>query len=575
MSTIQLQDEAKVIADIRAKLYENDSLLERLENDTYGFNGERFCVETEKQLRDNIMFKRYYNLANDKTKKYIDDYIKLKKTIPYGYFKFRCKKIYLEVREIEFFLMCESLDYDIVERLKDVEYVDGIDCFEYLLSVELNSSRKEEILLLLKDILYDEKKLVTTKLKKDYLNLKKLTIIDGIIKSNDETALEIVVEMIKNNVDEQLLYYVAKTCNNGSIDAYRKILKCLEDRKLLRNHYVITGHNHLIIDSKIITEGAYLCFLEYVYECFVGNNIEEYLRSNDALKVYVGLYSLACEDLEMVKEYVNNNYSNLPEYVGSAYIYFLKNAILDLDSEVFIELLKNESNEKAIYSMLYHKPRIIFKNDEAKKIYIKEVIKYLNNVKKSTKYELFNDSKANPYYLSDEYIIVQRLAVEVDDLYEEVYENFHKIPEYYYTNRILKAFEKIHHPAQKQALMKGISSKDKSIRDFSEKIIKKLNLNFTEDEWLLIANNLKTKNNGIRSNICHIFEVAEPDTIYLVSEFLFSKKQEEYKIGALWIIEDNIDRVKEHKNYEKIKEMVLNTAYSDNFEKRIVDRITW
>ncbi len=575
MSTIQLQDKEKLIADIRAKLYQNDSLLKRTENDTYGFDGKYFFVETEKLLRDNVMFKRYYSLANDKTKEKIDSYIKLEKSLPCGVFNVRDRKIFAEVKEIEYFLICESVGYDIVKRLKDVEYIEGLDCFGTLLAIELNSSRKEEILLILKDILYNENKLVTKKLKKEEIYLKKSMIIEGIIKSNDETALEIVLDIIKNNVDESLLYHIARFYNNASIDTYKKILKCLADENLLRNNYITTGNNHLILDSKKIIKDDYLCFIEYIYNCNIGNCIEEYLKSNDALKVYSALCALAYEDIEKAIEYINNNYINLPEYVGSAYSYFMNNTKLSLDSEIFVELLKNETNEKAIYFMLRYKPIITFKSNERKKEYIKEVIKHLNNVKKNSRCSIFNGNKTNPYYINDEYIIVQLLTVEVDDLYEEVYENFEKIPEYYYTNRVLPAFEKINHPAQKQALLKGISSKEKSIRDFSEKIIKKLNINFAEDEWLQIANNFKTKNSEIRSNIYHIFKIADIETISLVCEFLFSKKQEEYKIGALWIIKDNFDRIKECEDYEKIKEMVFNTEYSDDFNKRIVDKINW
>ncbi len=312
----------------------------------------------------------------------------------------------------------------------------------------------------------------------------------------------------------------------------------------------------------------------YVMDCILENKTKEYLEDENPLKVYIALYTLAIEDKQKAWDYIVENYKEAKSYRRACFVYFLKESNSKIDSKFIVHCLNNEEDNTIKALLISNMPSIMFENDEYKKEYIKTFLNSIKNIKSTAKYILFEDTPKSNFYVDDKYNQILQYIYELndDELYKEAYKLFGKYSiqaaitnehgyyeQYTYLN-------KIHHPAQKEALIRGLSSLISDVRKDCYEILEKLKIEFTDEEYLELAKQLKSKRSDLRNNICALFKKASPMIIIDIATYLVKQKKDELKSGGLNILVDNLNRIKTLAEFQVLKEEIKEIEFAHEVE---------
>ncbi len=523
----------------------------------YGEYGDNYIkFKTEKELRKNKYFKLFYINMCDKYKNLIDNLIK---SFEYRAIEknrgYRGDEKLFNIKFLNNFYAYSELNFNLLDYLYNKITIQKHYDYNFSELYTAEFMTNPEILQYLKAMVYDNENVT---------NMSS-NIILGAIKSNNQEAIKAIFDLFKAaKLSEGLRSSIVNYIDYGSIETYKLFLEYIEKEKLTRFASVksaISLYTGLYIEDKKTQEKC----SEYVFDCILGNKTNEYLEDENPLKVYVALYSLAIINKDNAYNYILDNYKKSKSYRRGCFIYFLRKSNFLISSEIITYCLKNEDDVSRIAQIIGEMPNITYKDDNAKKEYVLVFLESIKNIKSSTSYSIFCDDDKHRARIDKEYNDILQYVYELseDELYIKAYKYFGKYDIY---AKIIspnsKRYEhytylnEIYHPVQKTALINGMASSSTYVRHDSYKILNYLNLEFTEEEYFLLAKQLKSKRSDLRNNICSFFKKAEPITILKVSKYLIEQKKNELKNGGLSILVDNIEKIQFLEEFKEVQNIV-------------------
>lgn len=512
----------------------------------------------------------YYRYMNDYYKNLLNGYLdNLDNMANVGRYSnhirsYRSKYVYIDIFRMleicELFAMYQFLSFDILDYLDGKKYLSG---YQDVLSEELVTAL----------LLTDDNKLLVEKLKNMVYETEGLihfssTLLRGMIISGQPDSIQMAKDLLETaKLSEGLRSAVIENIDLGSMDTYKCFLRYIRDENLIRFSSVkrafltFTGLEYDIEDSNIDMLG------NYIIECLLENKLEEYLNSDNALKFYVGLYSMACYEFKDAEDYIFNNYDKLDSYKRSVAIYFMINCEMFVDSKFLTSALNTESNERAKMIILSNMPHMYFSTEDDKKSYVRAYCSALKSVDKKKRYSFFTNDDKKEFYANYTYIDVLRLVDEIDDLYEQAYELFDD-----YFSKYIYGFEikEIKHPVVRDTILKAIGSNKSDIRSYAYEKIISLNLKLSYEECILLADFMKSKRSDTRKYISDLLSKTDEVNLLLTLLYLINDKNKNKRNAAIDILVDNEDKLKNHEKYTEL----LNSIDRNNFDESYYDKIS-
>lgn len=534
------------------------------------------CIDfvDEKDLRSTPIFMVYYNNFSKEYKQRIDQYIKVLAYTPMNYARghrfLPIKRVKVEV--LETFFALDSKGFDCVEHLKGEQYFN----FSYVQDLGMSwvfaaeFKENKEFVSLFKKMVYDNEN--TQNLSKE--------LIAGAIMSNEEEVIQAIEDLLRAaKLSEGLRSSIINYIDHGSLETYHRFLKIIQDEKMQRFSSVRHAFANFV-ETHFDDAKGYEKLSEYVIDCVLNQKSQEYLDDENPLKVYVGLYSLSIVDTNSALKYIKENIQKAKKHRRAAFIYYLTTLKFKVNSVIITQCLKTEEDTQLKAFLLNSIPEIRFENNEAKVDYIYAFLGALKSVKPNTKYRLFQESSLRISSFDYQYNRVLELVKEVSEGYEEAYSIFGQYqiladPSNVHGDREFTYVDELFHPAQREALIRGLSSSKSQVRKKCYELMTSLSIGLTEDEYFELAKLLKSKRGDLRSNICNMFKVADSKVVIKAINYLIEQKEEELRSGGLSIFVDNQARLSELPDFKVLQDKITAADFSHEYKdlKQSVEEI--
>lgn len=151
-------------------------------------------------------------------------------------------------------------------------------------------------------------------------------MIKGLLMSKNEKAHKLVGDLLlAAKLQEGLRQTIVECMDEGSREGFLYILKIIIDHNLIRFSAVVraldvwTGLGIAAEKSSVVKksiETAYQCLTDSTYQ-------EDCLKSNDALLIYMGLWSIAFDDIGRTESRLKELFSSREKYKKLVALYFL------------------------------------------------------------------------------------------------------------------------------------------------------------------------------------------------------------------------------------------------------------
>ena len=292
------------------------------------------------------LINQMYNHLNETHKKIFCKYLELAPKLgvirdSIGYTRgYRTANVYHDL--IPYFeMLCNLFTYEYI-NFDFLKFLDGEEYFSYeptslglyyacVLSLEEGSEVYEYI----KNMIYNSENLINVS----------NSLIRGLLQCHRDGARELVLDLLKAaKLSEGLRSSIVSQIDLGSLDTYKYFLDYIRKENLIRfssvknSFLMFTGLTYDVSDKSI----NYIN--EYVYECLLDGKTLEYLQSDNALKFYIGLYSLGCEEFSKAIDYIETNFSGIPDYKKAVCLLFMAKCNLKITASAINEALSKIDN---------------------------------------------------------------------------------------------------------------------------------------------------------------------------------------------------------------------------------------
>ncbi len=520
-------------------------------------NGNDVEIKSKKEIYKSFIINIIYENLSDVNKKIFDKYLSLLPSwsrIDYHDFRgYRTKSEYGKLKDIVVFLY--DLYDDQIESFDFMTYLKGEFEYDYYPNCDyiaslISTDEGSQVYDYIKNMIYNSENLVA-------LNNG---IIGGLIKSDREDSNTLVMDLLKAaKLSEGLRQSVVERIDIGTIETYKYFLEYIRAEKLARFSSVkraflcYTGFEYYITEAKTIDQMG-----EYVFECLLDDKVEEYLQSDNALKIYIALYAKSCHEYNDAFNYVIENITKVADYKKNAFMTFLSKSRKSLSIEMINSILEN-SNDNQVFMHLSSVNIAESENvsNEQKRKFINLVTDIMSPLKvKDFKKTSLDGKGTSSIYSHSYYKLAFEFAHKIDDLYEKVYPLFEKYFYYYsYNDEYNYIEEKINNPIVKNTIISNLS---KNQRDFAFGMLKKIQNILTKEDYLKIANEFKSKRSEVRQNINTLLASASDDIILACAKMLLEDKIVEKRMGAISILKEVYDRIKNSDGFIELKEILEN-----------------
>ncbi len=434
-------------------------------------------------------------------------------------------------------------------------------------SAILSSKAGDEVYSYIKKMIYDNENLVNLDTR----------IIHALIACTREGSNEIVMDLLKAaKLSEGLRSAIAERIDMGSLDTFKYFLKYIEEENLVRFASI---------------KRAFMCYTGFEYEsgmtdsmdkvvaysldCLLHDKVEEYLKADNPLQNYVGLYAMACNEYLDSVEYVKKNLQSSAFHQQIAMLMFLGRMRKALPLDVINELMETGGNLQLFMRLAdVNIDRNLDITKEQKIRFIKNVHSYMKGLKmKDMRVISLDMEKSSPIHRHEYYEQAFLFAHDIDDLYEEVYSLFDKFYyDYFHVwNEKSKKYEygrhgstlvkqKIGNPIVKQYIIASLSKTQSS---FSFKILKESVPSLNKEDFLLIADHFKSKKSETRKNVNTLLSLADHDSLLGCIHKLIKEKQVEKRSGAISLLKENFDKIRENQLFIDMKVDLENAKLPD------------
>lgn len=459
-------------------------------------------------------------------------------------------KLYVEkniFKLIEFLYLVASdfsLDKYFENNKEDYEYIDVISD---ILAIEMDNNN-QEILDKVKDVIYnDNNTTIVTR-----------SIIKGLLMSENEEAHKMIGELLlAAKLQEGLRQAIVESLDEGSRKGFIYILKLIIDNNLMRFSSVSrafctwTGLSLDVEKPKVIKkcfEAAYNCLMDEKYK-------ESCLSSDDNLIIYIGLWTVAFDEVEDIKDILKvfiNGDIKYKKIIALEFLYetqfnelkhkFACEMLEENDLEVVALVIRNLFGDLNCYSLEYNKQlldkytslgnsyyglELFYKLQRIISIVPKKEIKYDGIVFPWTNVKLSINDVIDKLILSigvtEENNIIDTLIDYKDKMSSTTREFFVK---YFLKNP--------KNNKQKLSLIQACGDRVQDVRENAFKIINSIKL--TSEDYYHIENLLKYKSGDLRKSAIKL--VLKQSSLELANTIknLAKSKEENKKLAAIDIV---------------------------------------
>jgi len=526
---------------------------------------ENTGLKNRKDVLNNSLIKSLYNALNETHKKMFNKLIDLAPLlgngviVSYYHRGYRTENAYNNiVPYIEYLgdlLTYQHINFDTLEYFGGKEYFNeySTNISQYLTTL-LSLDDGNKVYEHIKNMVYNSENLI------HFSSI----IIRALIQCDREGSNEVVLDLLKAaKLSEGLRASIMESIDLGTIETYKFFLRYVREEKLSRFSSVkrsflcYTGLEYYVSEKTI----DYLS--GYVYDCLLECKTTEYLESDNAVKFYIGLYSLACHEYKNATDYIQTNLLSLPEYKQVVSLEFISKSMLTIEASKINYILENLKDINLFFCL--DSCKIKFDTNEEKRIFITLVSEKLSTLKmKDLKRKSLDGTMNSSVTLYILYKLILKLAHEIDDLYELVYPFFDK---YFYASYYSNTFNP-YESGIKNSIMKDtlISSLSGNQMSFALETINELNPTFTQEDYLKIASHFRSKRSEVRQCINSLLLKADGNILLACAKMLLGDKNIQMQNGGISLLIDAFDKIKENALFHEIRGILKNLEVSPEME---------
>ncbi|MDS0525125.1 DUF5724 domain-containing protein [Clostridium sp. SHJSY1] len=503
-----------------------------------------------------------------------------KYTYSIGYYRrsYRTKissKLYLRknIDKLEEFIYLKALGFSLDKYFENnKENYQGVSVISDILAVKIDN-----VLDKIKEIIYsDNNTAIVTR-----------EIIKGLLMSEKKEAHILVGELLlAAKLQEGLRQAITESLDEGSKEGFLYILKVIIDNKLTRFSSVVrafdvwTGLSLEVEKPKVIEKcfnAAYSCLTDETYK-------NSCLESDDNLLIYIGIWSVAFDEVEDVNQVLNKLLSGEVVYKKLVALQFLNQTqfngfrhkigcemLEDSDLEVVTLAIKNIFSDLSTYSLNNNKSGFeVYKNLGGNYYGVELFNKLKRIVDKMPKKEIiFNESVfswVNLKLTKAEVMEKMMLSIGVNPESEflDILIDYKDKMSVYGREVLTRIFlKKPKNIKQKIALIESCGDRGQGVREAAFKVVNTLSL--TVEDYIYVENLLKFKSGDLRKSAIKLLLKQNSKELLSTIKKLVDSKDENKKLAAV----DIVNAIDGDKNHEEIfnESLEVISSMSDMMQK--------
>ncbi|USR79751.1 DUF4132 domain-containing protein [Arcanobacterium pinnipediorum] len=406
-------------------------------------------------------------------------------------------------------------------------------------------------------------------------------LLQALIMSGHPRAIALVEKLLRAaKLSEGLRQSIIEVIDFGSLDTFKYFLQIIQDENLLRFSSVkrafltFGGLTDGLSDKTIPLVGQWL--LEGLLE----EKAEEYLLEKNYVKFYLGLYLKACHSVEDALSVIVERFGAWDQHQQIAALHFVGQAKLTIPGSVPTLLMQTinqipeetkAGQEKArnlAAALLTNIPELSFGSLPEKRDFLAGILPLFAKVKTSARYHNIygeGDAPFSSYYVNLHYrSVVLPLVDEVEDFYEEAYAVFPKYWTSWGDHSAMIPRMKV--PAVHKAVVAAIGT---GISDTAFDIIKAAKLELTHEDFLTVGDLLRLKSSTVRNNVAQLLKEAPAETILEVAHAALSTRNKNKRNGAIGILTDNYEVVKNLPQYAQVQELIRGIEFETSLQDQV------
>ncbi len=552
------------------------------------WGGKSLNIEFDslQEMKNSFYIQYFYTELNDLNKAIFDKHLETSLTLGQHTGRYNCFRCYRSVSQpinlsnylgfIYALYAYQAEGFDIFEYLagKEYEYTTMYEISTYYACLlSLGNSTGEKLYNVFHAMIYDNEQLVM--LSHD--------IIRGLIMSTRPNTNEMVMDLLKSaKLSEGLRSAVMESIDFGTLATFKYFLEYVRSENLTRFSSVKRAFMCFSGTEYRVDESSADLICQYTYDCLLDGKTEEYLNTTDSLKVYMALYSMACNEFEDTLLHMINNMRNAPMHIALIYASFLNNGGFCLSDDMVAYLLENIDQPESMY-ILESTPKNIH-DDGLKRLFISKIAEALPKMKsKIIKIKSLDGITEDKHDMDSLYMQAVNYAHEIDDLYDVVYPLFNKyFSEYrfYYIDKIRERSgygwnnDESRHgemadvmlaiPAARAALTDALASTSGM---FAYKLLEARTEELTKADFIAISDSFKSKRSEVRQYASNLLLKASDDIIIECAKHLLADKKVEKRSAGISLLYGAYDKIATNQNFIAMQEDIRNANIPDELVK--------
>ncbi|MDO5746313.1 MAG: hypothetical protein Q4P66_01445, partial [Actinomycetaceae bacterium] len=399
------------------------------------------------------------------------------------------------------------------------------------------------------------------------------TLLKGLIASGVPQALELVMSLLKAaKLSEGLRTSIVEQIDTGSVETFKYFLRYIDQAHLYRFSSVKRSFITFSGLSEELSEKTIPKHAQWLAQGMLNDSAEEYLTEKNYVKFYLGLYLTACHNLDDALAIISDRFLSWDKHQQVAALYFLKQAQLPLPAALITGLLvrigQSELDQELVVSIIANLQKITFASQGEEREFLAACLPLFTAVKGSPRYYTIfgeGDSPYNSYEMTRLYDAILTLVDKVDDFYEAAYSVFSKYWSSWHSSPASMS-KRLAHPAVHKAVVQAVGTR---ISDDAKDMLVENKVELSHDDFLVIGEFLRFKGSAVRANVAELMRKAGPSTVIDVAVAALKTRNKNKREGAVGILVDNYDRIKDLAAYVELKELLAGIDFDATVAEQV------
>lgn len=399
------------------------------------------------------------------------------------------------------------------------------------------------------------------------------TLLKGLIASGAPKALELVMSLLKAaKLSEGLRTSIVEQIDTGSTETFKYFLGYIDQANLYRFSSVQRSFITFSGLAEELSEKTIPKHAQWLAQGMLNDSAKDYLSEKNYVKFYLGLYLTACHNLDDTLAIISDRFLSWDRHQQVAALYFLKQAQLPLPAALITDLLvqvgQSELDQELVISVITNLREITFASQVEKREFLAACLPLFTAVKGSPRYYTIfgeGDSPYSSYEMTRFYDRILTLVDEVEDFYEAAYSVFSKYWSSWHSSPANMS-KRLARPVVHKTVVRAVGSR---ISDEAKEILVKNQVELSREDFLAIGEFLRLKGSAVRANIAELMRKAKPDTVIDVAVTALKTRNKNKREGAVGILIDNYERIKDLAAYAEVKELLAGIDFGPTVAEQV------